>query len=109
MFCNKAHRNRILQWLSLKNENKLGNSNFLDQFRKLYNCYKRTEYSLYIMRQTACQVINPITVDGYALFFNCTTVVKIYQLNEHWRLVFVSLLINSGTAEPGYALSLQTV
>ena len=29
-----------------------------------------------IMRQTACLVVNPITVDSYALLFNCTTVVR---------------------------------
>ena len=25
------------------------------------------------MRQTACQLLNPIMVDGYTLIFNCTT------------------------------------
>ena len=28
------------------------------------------------MRQTACLVINPITVDGYTLLFNCTTTAR---------------------------------
>ena len=28
------------------------------------------------MRQTAYLVINPITVDGYALLFNCTAAVR---------------------------------
>ena len=56
----------------------VGKSNFSEQFRKLINRYKRFGYSLDIMRQTACLVVNPITVDGYAsLFdyaslFNCT-------------------------------------
>ena len=27
------------------------------------------------MRQTACLVVNPIIVDGYASLFNCTTAV----------------------------------
>ena len=31
--------------------------------------------SLDIMRQTACLVVNPIIVDGYASLFNCTTAV----------------------------------
>ena len=31
-------------------------------------------YFLNVMRQSACFVINPITVDGYAAFFNCTPV-----------------------------------
>ena len=54
----------------------VGKSNFLEQFRKLINRYKRTGYSLGIMRQTACLVVNPIIVDGYASLFNCTTAVR---------------------------------
>ena len=34
--------------------------------------YKRIGYNLNVMRQSACLVINPITVDGYAALFNCT-------------------------------------
>ena len=36
--------------------------------------YKRIGYNLNVMRQSACLVINPITVDGYATLFNCTPV-----------------------------------
>ena len=54
----------------------VGKSNFLDQFRKLINHYKRTGYSLDIMRQTACLVVNPIIVDGYASIFNCKMAVR---------------------------------
>ena len=32
--------------------------------------------SLDIMQQTACLVVNPIIVDGYASLFNCTTAVR---------------------------------
>ena len=53
----------------------VGKSNFSEQFRKLINRYKRIGYSLDIMRQTACLVVNPIIVDGYASLFNCTTAV----------------------------------
>ena len=53
-----------------------GKSNFSEQFRKLINRYKRIGYSLDIMRQTACLVVNPIIVDGYASLFNCTTAVQ---------------------------------
>ena len=53
----------------------VGKSNFSEQFRKLINRYKRIGYSLDIMRQTACLVVNPI-IDGYASLFNCTTVVR---------------------------------
>ena len=53
-----------------------GKSNFSEQFRKLVNRYKRIGCSLDIMRQTACLVVNPIIVDGYASLFNCTTAVR---------------------------------
>ena len=49
-------------------------TDFSDQFRKIimrYNCFG---YNLNVMRQSACLVINPITVDGYAALFNCTPV-----------------------------------
>ena len=36
--------------------------------------YKRIGYNLNVMQQSACLVINPITVDGFAAFFNCTPV-----------------------------------
>ena len=54
----------------------VGKSNFSEQFRKLFNRYKRIGYSLDIMRQTACLVVNPMIVDGYASFFNYTTAVR---------------------------------
>ena len=41
---------------------------------KIIMRYKRIGYNLYVMRQSACLVINPITVDGYAALFNCTPV-----------------------------------
>ena len=34
----------------------------------------RVGYNLDIMRQSACLVLNPITVYGYGFLFNCTTV-----------------------------------
>ena len=51
-----------------------GMTNFSDQFRKNIMLYKRIGYNLNVMRQSACLVINPITVDGYAALFNCTPV-----------------------------------
>ena len=45
-----------------------------DLFRKIIMRYKRIGYNLNVMRQSACLVINPITVDGYAALFYCTPV-----------------------------------
>ena len=42
-------------------------TDFSDQFRKNIMRYKRIDYNLNVMRQSACLVINPITVDGYML------------------------------------------
>ena len=51
----------------------VGKSNFSEQFRKLINRYKRIGYNPYVMRQTACLVINPTSVGSYASLFDCTT------------------------------------
>ena len=51
-----------------------GMTDFSDQFRKIIMRYKRIGYNLNVMRQSACLVINPITVGGYAALFNCTPV-----------------------------------
>ena len=44
--------------------------------------YKRIGYNLNVMRQSACLVINPITVDGYAALFNCTPVDRASRLHD---------------------------
>ena len=44
----------------------MGMPDFSDQFRKNNNAYKRIGFNLNVMRQSACLIINPITVDGYA-------------------------------------------
>ena len=52
-------------------------TDFSDQFRKIIMRYKRIGYNLNAMRQSACLVINPITVDGYAALYNCTPVDRV--------------------------------
>ena len=44
-------------------------TDFSDQFRKII-----MRYNLNVMQQSACLVINPIRVDGYAALFTCTPV-----------------------------------
>ena len=53
----------------------IGNPIFSNLFKCIVNRFKRTGYSLDIMRQTACLVFNPIMVEGYAAFFSCMAVV----------------------------------
>ena len=52
----------------------IGSNDFSFQFRKIITRYRRIDYNLNVMRQSACLVFNPITVDNYAAFFNCTPV-----------------------------------
>ena len=52
----------------------IGSNDFFFQFRKIITRYRRIGYNLNVMRQSACLVFNPITVDNYAAFFNCTPV-----------------------------------
>ena len=51
----------------------MGRIDFSDQFRIIIIIrHKRIGYDLNAMRQSACLVINPITVDNFAALFNCT-------------------------------------
>ena len=50
----------------------VGKPNFSDQFKKIIKRYKRVGYNMDIMRQSACLVVNPITVYSYGFRFNCT-------------------------------------
>ena len=36
--------------------------------------YKRIGYNIDVMRQSACLAVNPITVNNFAVFFNCMPV-----------------------------------
>ena len=48
--------------------------NFSAQFIKIISHYKKIGYNIYhyVLRQTACLVVNPITIDNFAFLFNCT-------------------------------------
>ena len=52
----------------------IGSNDFSFQFRKIITRYRSIGYNLNVMRQSACLVFNPIMVDNYAAFFNCTPV-----------------------------------
>ena len=52
----------------------VGRVDVSDQFRKIIVRYKRIGYNINIMRQSACLVFNPITVNNFASLFNCTPV-----------------------------------
>ena len=52
----------------------VGKTEFSDQFQKIVSRYKRIGYTVGVMRQSACLVVNPITVNNFAVLFNCTPV-----------------------------------
>ena len=52
----------------------VGRADFSDQFRKITVRYKRIGYNINIMRQSACLVFNPVTVNNFVSIFNCTPV-----------------------------------
>ena len=52
----------------------VGSNNFSAQFIKLISHYKKIGYNINVLQQTACLVVNPITVGNFAFLFNCTPV-----------------------------------
>ena len=51
----------------------VGSNNFSAQFIKIIY-YKNIGYNINVLQQTACLVVNPITVGNFAFLFNCTPV-----------------------------------
>ena len=51
----------------------IAKNDFPHHFKKIIVRYKKIGYNIDILRQTACLVANPITVNSFAYIFNCTT------------------------------------
>ena len=52
----------------------VGSNNFSAQFIKIISHYKKIGYNINVFLQSACLVVNPITVGNFAFLFNCTPV-----------------------------------
>ena len=52
----------------------VGSNNFSVQFIKIFCQYKKIGYNINVLQQTACLVVNLITVGSFAFLFNCTPV-----------------------------------
>ena len=52
----------------------IGKNDFPHHFKKIIVRYKKIGYSINVMRQTACLVVNSNKVNSFAYLFNCTTV-----------------------------------
>ena len=50
----------------------VGYRNCSAQYIKLISLYRNIGYNMYVLQQTACLVVNPITVGNFAILFNCT-------------------------------------
>ena len=50
----------------------VGSNNFSAQFIKIVSHFKKIGYNINVLQQTACLVVNPITVGNFAFLFNCT-------------------------------------
>ena len=54
---------------------KIVSSNYFSaQFIKIISHYKNINYNINVTQQTACLVVNPITVGKFAFLFKCTPV-----------------------------------
>ena len=52
----------------------VGSNNFSALFIKIISHYKKIGHNIDVLQQTACLVVNPITVGNFAFLFNCTPV-----------------------------------
>ena len=52
----------------------VGSNNFSAQFIKIISHYNKIGYNINVLQQTACLVVNQITVGNFAFLFNCTPV-----------------------------------
>ena len=52
----------------------VGSNNFSAQFIKIISHYKKIGYNINVLQQTACLVVNPITVGSFAFLFGCAPV-----------------------------------
>ena len=52
----------------------VGSNNFSAQFIKLISHYKKIGYNINVLYQTACFMVNPITMGNFAFLFNCRPV-----------------------------------
>ena len=87
----------------------IGRNDFSFQFRKIITRYRRIGYNLNVMRQSACLVFNPIMVDNFAAFFNCTPAsgsgvrlydcpdIKLFMLVGWGRSLYVCCLVHLGS------------
>ena len=58
----------------------VGSYNFSEQFIKITSHDKKIGYNPNVLQQTACLVVNPITVGNFVFLFNCRPVGRLQTL-----------------------------
>ena len=57
---------KVLKEVVYKLKKIVGSNNFSAQFIKIISQYKKIGYNINVLQQTACLVVNPITVGNFA-------------------------------------------
>ena len=65
--------NSMLTWC-VKLKKIVGSNIFSAQFIKIISNYKKIGYNINVLQQTACLVVNPITVGNFAYLYKCMMV-----------------------------------
>ena len=70
----------------------VGSNNFSAQFIKIFSHYKKIGYNINVLQQTACLVINPITVGNFAFLFKASSHISAYPTmkNCHDRFTCIN-------------------
>ena len=68
--------------MSFIQKNPLESLILMISLKKIIKHYKRVEYSMNVMRRSACLVINPITVYSYGLLFIGTPVGQASRIGD---------------------------
>ena len=63
-----------LLFLVYKLKKIVGSNNFSAQFIEIVFHYKMIGYNINVLQQTACLVVNPITIGNFAFLFHCAPV-----------------------------------
>ena len=68
----------------------VGSNNFSAQFIKMISHYKKIGCGVGVLQQTACLVVGPIAVGGFAFLFNCPPVGQASDsmVVPTWRLIY---------------------
>ena len=74
LLCQALSEHELYGDLVYKFKKSVGSNHFSVQFIKINSHYKKIGYNIYVLQQTACFVVNPITVGNFAFLFNCTSV-----------------------------------